>query len=154
MKSPSKFIPVLATIALMAIGTQTAAGADSTNTAAAEILTPPAPATPRINGPTVFGVRPGHPFFYAIPATGERPMQFAAEGLPAGLSLDPATGLITGQLAAAGDTSVTLHATNKLGAATKRFTIKCGEAICLTPPMGWISWICWGDSFWDDIVVG
>jgi hypothetical protein len=39
----------------------------------AEIRTPKAPATPRINGPDIFGVRPGNPFLYHIPATGERP---------------------------------------------------------------------------------
>ena len=44
----------------------------------AEILTPPAPEVPRVNGPGVFGVRPGAPFLYAIPATGRRPMAFAA----------------------------------------------------------------------------
>ena len=41
---------------------------------AREILTPPAPAAPRINGARVFGVRPGHPFLFTIAATGERPM--------------------------------------------------------------------------------
>src|SRR5476649_1190935 len=40
------------------------------------ILTPPAPATPRINGADVFGVRPGSPFLFTIPATGDRPMTF------------------------------------------------------------------------------
>ena len=54
------------------------------------ILTPPVPATPRINGAGVFGVRPGSPFLYTIPATGERPMTFSAKGLPAGLAVDPA----------------------------------------------------------------
>ncbi len=42
------------------------------------ILTPAAPATPRINGANVFGVRPGSPFLFTIPATGERPMEFSA----------------------------------------------------------------------------
>ena len=51
------------------------------------VLTPKPPATPRINGPKVFGVRPGHPFLFTIPATGERPMEFAADGLPAGLNV-------------------------------------------------------------------
>ena len=111
-----------------------------------KILTPPAPATPRINGPTVFGVRPGHPFFYAIPATGERPMQFAVADLPAGLTLDAGTGVITGQLSAAGNFRVKFQASNKLGAAENPFTIKCGEAIALTPPMGWNSWNCWAES--------
>ena len=114
--------------------------------AAAELLTPPPKATPRINGPAVFGVRPGHPFFYAIPATGERPMQFGVDPLPAGLALDSATGVITGKLAIAGEFVVTLHAKNKHGAAEKRFTIKAGETICLTPPMGWNSWNCWGEA--------
>ena len=117
------------------------------------ILTPPAPATPRINGPSVFGVRPSHPFFYAIPATGERPMQFAVIGLPASLTLDTATGVITGQLAAAGDFPVKLQVHNKSGAAEKSFTIKCGEAIALTPPMGWNSWNCWAESVSQDKVL-
>ena len=49
------------------------------------ILTPPAPATPRINGASVFGVRPGSPFLFQVAATGDRPMAFAAAGLPSGL---------------------------------------------------------------------
>ena len=62
------------------------------------ILTPPAPPTPRINGAKVFGARPGSEFLFAIPASGDRPMTFAAEGLPKGLSLDPSTGFITGRV--------------------------------------------------------
>ena len=50
----------------------------------AHILTPPAPAAPRINGPKVYGVRPGADFLFRIPATGERPMTFEAKGLPRG----------------------------------------------------------------------
>lgn len=110
------------------------------------VLTPPAPATPRINGPTVFGVRPDHPFFYAIPATGERPMTFGAENLPDGLTVDAASGVITGKLATPGDFKIKLQAHNKLGAAEKSLTVKCGEAIALTPPMGWNSWNCWAES--------
>jgi alpha-galactosidase len=56
------------------------------------LLTPPAPRQPRINGPRVYGARPGSPFLYAIPATGDRPMRFTAEGLPEGLTLHPETG--------------------------------------------------------------
>ena len=72
--------------------------ADTNTPAAPYILTPPAPATPRINGPDVFGVRPGSPFLYTIPATGDRPMTFSAKNLPAGLKLDSQTGRITGSL--------------------------------------------------------
>src|SRR3989304_1016323 len=64
----------------------------------AEIRTPKPPATPRINGPPAYGVRPGSPFLFLISATGERPMEFSVDGLPAGLSVNPRTGLITGSL--------------------------------------------------------
>jgi alpha-galactosidase len=113
---------------------------------APEILTPPAPATPRITGARVFGVRPGNPFFFQIPATGDRPMRFAADGLPAGLTLDAATGRITGRVAALGSHKVTLRATNARGTDTKPLRIVVGETIALTPPMGWNSWNCWGVS--------
>ena len=68
----------------------------------AVILTPSPSPKPRINGPKVYGVRPGHPMLFTIPATGERPMEFAAAGLPQGLSLDPQTGRITGSVPRAG----------------------------------------------------
>ncbi len=113
---------------------------------APEILTPAAPATPRLNGPRVFGVRPGNPFLFQIPATGERPMKFAADGLPAGLVLDAATGLITGKIAMPSTHLVTLRATNARGADEKPLRIEAGEKISLTPAMGWNSWNCWGTS--------
>jgi alpha-galactosidase len=112
----------------------------------APVLTPPAPATPRVNGASVFGVRPGSPFLYTIPATGERPMTFQVDALPAGLSLDAATGRITGKLEKAGEFKVVLHAQNALGKAEKKFRIVCGEDIALTPPMGWNSWNCWAQA--------
>jgi alpha-galactosidase len=111
-----------------------------------EILTPKPPAAPRINGPSVFGVRPGNPFFFQIAATGERPMTFGADSLPAGLTLDPASGRITGTLAAAGPHVVTLRAKNGRGTAVKQLRVEVGEKISLTPPMGWNSWNCWGVS--------
>lgn len=114
--------------------------------AKAEIRTPKAPATPRINGPGIFGVRPGHPFRYRIPATGERPMTFAADNLPNGLKLDATTGSITGTLPKNSEHIVTLHAKNAKGAAEKKFKLVVGETISLTPALGWNSWNCWGPS--------
>jgi alpha-galactosidase len=105
-----------------------------------EPLTPPAPATPRINGPSVFGVRPGSPVLYTIPATGERPMTFAVEGLPVGLTLDSTTGQITGSLSNQGTNVITLIARNAKGESKKPFKIIVGESISLTPPMGWNSY--------------
>ncbi|RYG70908.1 alpha-galactosidase, partial [bacterium] len=108
------------------------------------ILTPDAKPTPRINGPKLFGVRPGSPFLYSIPATGNRPMTFAAKGLPKGLELDANTGRISGSLPKAGTYQVTLSAKNSLGTAQKPFKIVVGDKIQLTPPMGYNSWNCWG----------
>jgi alpha-galactosidase len=105
-----------------------------------EIRTPkPSPAA-KINGPSVFGVRPGNPFLYQIPATGNRPMLFSVENLPAGLTLDADTGRITGTIKKAGEYKVTLYAKNELGKDEKKFKIVVGETIALTPPMGWNSW--------------
>ena len=67
-------------------------GAAEANTTQPEIRTPKPPSTPRINGPSIFGVRPGHPFLYRIPATGDRPMQFSVDELPSGLKVDANTG--------------------------------------------------------------
>lgn len=112
----------------------------------AYILTPKAPDTPRINGPKVTGARPGADFLYRIPATGVRPMTFAAEGLPKGLKLDEATGIITGKVRKAGTYNVTLKAENSLGSSEKEFRIIIGDRAALTPPLGWNSWNCWGNS--------
>src|SRR5215510_8113625 len=87
------------------------------------ILTPPAPAIPRVNAPKVYGQRPGRPFLYTIPATGDRPMKFEADGLPDGLKLDEKTGQITGKVEKEGATEVTLRASNDKGRAEKKFKI-------------------------------
>jgi alpha-galactosidase len=107
---------------------------------ASDLRTPPAPHAPRINGPAVFGVRPGHPFLYHVPATGDRPMEFSADGLPEGLTIDAKTGDIRGMLKEKGEFLAKLCAKNALGADGKQFKIVAGETIALTPPMGWNSW--------------
>nr|WP_319512269.1 putative Ig domain-containing protein [uncultured Draconibacterium sp.] len=109
------------------------------------ILTPDEKPTPKINGPSVFGVRPGSPFLYTIPASGIRPMEFSVSGLPSGLTVDSKTGIITGEITnkTHKDYTVTLKAQNAKGEDAKQFTIKVGDEICLTPPLGWNSWNCW-----------
>ncbi|MGO8747550.1 MAG: NPCBM/NEW2 domain-containing protein [Thermoguttaceae bacterium] len=108
----------------------------------AVILTPSPSPKPRINGPKVYGVRPGHPMLFTIPATGERPMEFAAAGLPQGLSLDPQTGRITGSVQERGEYVVKLQAKNALGTADRGLKIVVGDKLMLTPSMGWNSWYC------------
>ena len=116
------------------------------------ILTPAAPATPRINCAGVFGVRPGSPFLFTIAATGERPMKFSAKQLPKGLVLDAETGHLTGSLKDKGEFTVTLGAQNSLGTAEKKLRIVCGDQIALTPPMGWNSWNCFAGAVSEDRV--
>ena len=110
------------------------------------ILTPYISARPKINGPNVFGAHPGNPFLYKIPATGQKPLIFKADSLPAGLTLDPATGIITGTVSARGDYPVLFTVTNKIAFITKKFTIKIGDVIGLTPALGWNSWNAFGLS--------
>ena len=78
---------ILSLVVLLAISTAATAAPPEE----AVIRTPQPAPQPRINGAMAFGVRPGHPFLHTIAATGRRPMQFAADGLPEGLKLDPAT---------------------------------------------------------------
>ncbi len=105
------------------------------------ILTPQPGPEPKINGPKVFGVRPGRPFVYRIPCTGQRPIQFAADGLQAGLRLDSSSGIITGRvLDQAGEYLISLKAANGHGSASRPLKLVVGDTLALTPPMGWNSW--------------
>ncbi len=145
MNKKSRSVRTLFRVAALLLASAFFCVAD-TNDSAVFILTPPVPATPHICGPNVFGVRPGSPFLYASPATGDRPMKFSAENLPKGLVVDPYSGQITGSLKKNGEYQVVLRAKNSLGADEKKFRIAVGETISLTPPMGWNDWNCWGGS--------
>jgi alpha-galactosidase len=114
----------------------------------AVILTPTPSAKPRINGAKVFGVRPGAPFLFTIAATGEKPIRFAAEGLPQGLTIDPQSGVIGGTIAVQEPNTyrVTLKARNAQGEAARELRIAVGPQIALTPPLGWNSWNCYAET--------
>ena len=118
----------------------------------AVILTPKPEPAPRINGARIFGVRPGSPFLYTVAATGERPIRFAAEGLPGGIRLDPTTGRISGSVAVPGTHAVTLSATNRHGTAKRPFKVVIGDTLALTPHMGWNSWYVWENHVTDRIM--
>ncbi len=117
----------------------------------AVILTPPPPKEPRINGPRIYGVRPGVPFIFRIPTTGERPIRFAADELPEGLTLDADTGIITGAIKSETYKTyfVTLKAENAYGKAERELRIVAGDKLALTPPMGWNHWYAHYDRITD-----
>jgi len=119
---------------------------------AAVILTPAPGPEPRLNGARVLGVRPGSPFLFRIPATGARPMTFATENLPAGLTIDPSTGIIKGVAPERGQYSVMLTASNSEGASSRELKIVCGDTLALTPHMGWNSWYVWENHVTDEIM--
>lgn len=98
---------------------------------------------PRVNGPQVFGARPGSPFHFPVAATGARPLTFRAIGLPAGLALDPDTGIIAGCVTKKARARAWIAATNRLGTAERELRIVVGDKIALTPPLGWNSWNVW-----------
>ncbi len=105
------------------------------------ILTPKPGAQPQINGPKVYGARPGRPFIYRIPCTGIRPLRFTARGLPQSLQLDADTGIITGRVPEnRGQWTVTLGAKNEHGTSERVCKLVVGDTLALTPPMGWNSW--------------
>jgi len=111
-----------------------------------QILSPPPSKLPRINGARVFGVRPNSPVLFKIAAAGDKPMNYEVISLPVGLQLNKKTGIITGKLSKRGDYLMFVKVTNSLGKAERSLTIKVGDEIALTPPMGWNSWNCWGKA--------
>lgn len=106
-----------------------------------EILTPLPSKEPVINGPKIYGVRPGKKFIYRIPCQGERPISFKVEGLPKGVKLDAKKGIITGEAPKKeGGYQITFYASNDFGSASRDFKLVVGDKTVLTPPTGWNSW--------------
>lgn len=142
-------------VLLAAMVVAIAAAAPAAAAAAGEkpILRTPKPGpAPRINGPEVYGCRPGRPLIYRIPTTGTRPIAFRAAGLPASLRLDSATGIITGTAPSRGTHTVVLHARNAAGQASRSLKIVAGDTLALTPPMGWNHWYAYYDRVTDNRV--
>ncbi len=117
-----------------------------------EIYTPRPKPTPRINGPLVYGCHPENPFLYRIPCQGERPIRFSVEGLPAGLKLDPVTGIITGTSPHKGEYNLLIKAKNPKGTDTRKFKIVAGDKLAMTPPMGWNHWYAHYDRITDKMM--
>lgn len=90
-----------------------------------EIVLTPITTPPVVTGGTVSAYA-GVPFRYQVTGT-NAPTGFSATGLPAGLTISPTTGLITGTLTAVGSQVVTLHATNGFGTGGADLTINVGS---------------------------
>ena len=101
---------------------------------------------PQIHSPFVVGIRPATPFLWTIPATGARPLTFSASRLPRGLTLNPITGTIRGQLKYAGEYTVKVQVSNSVGRNEKTIHIVAGKTIVRTPPLGWNSYDAYGSQ--------
>jgi alpha-galactosidase len=92
------------------------------------------------------GVSPGKPFLFRVPATGKAPLQFKATGLPAGLTLDAKTGIITGRVAQSGSYKATIRVKNSVGNDAEPLSIEVGPGkMMLTPMLGWNSSTVFGE---------
>jgi alpha-galactosidase len=117
-----------------------------------EILTPKPKPSPTINGPLVYGCRPGNPFLYRIPCQGERPIVFSVENLPGGLTLDSASGIISGIISDKGEYNLSIKASNSKGEDSRNMKIIAGDKLALTPPMGYNHWYAHYDRITDPMM--
>ncbi|BDI32088.1 hypothetical protein CCAX7_41390 [Capsulimonas corticalis] len=85
------------------------------------------PAVPVISSGATASGTVGTAFSYQITASNS-PTSYSASGLPAGLSVNTSTGLISGTPTAAGTSTVTLGATNAGGTGNKTLTITISAA--------------------------
>jgi len=100
----------------------------------------------QIHGPHAVGCTAGHDFVWRVPATGKGPLTFSAENLPAGLTLDPQTGVVRGVVQGRSDTQVKFTVTGPGGTDTRTVRIDSRGVLGLTPPMGWNSWNVWAGA--------
>ncbi|MBD3241674.1 MAG: alpha-galactosidase [Chitinivibrionales bacterium] len=105
------------------------------------------PSTPVVTHPRVIGGTPGRELVFRIPATGQGQLRFAAENLPATLTLDERTGVIRGTVPSRGRHDIRVTVCGEAGECTETLTVVAGaNALAQTPPMGWNSWNVWGLS--------
>jgi hypothetical protein len=88
----------------------------------ASVAPTPTPLPPVINSATTASGLLGSPFSYTITATNS-PTSYSASGLPAGLTLNTSSGIISGTPSATGTSSVELGATNSVGTGTATLTL-------------------------------
>ncbi|MCX4977079.1 AbfB domain-containing protein [Streptomyces sp. NBC_00620] len=110
--------------------------------------TMPTPPAPKLRSASAAYANTGVPFEYLIGASND-PASFNATGLPAGLSVSAATGLISGTPTGTGDFTVRISATNAAGTDTATLELGVGTP----PPAPW-SYQDIGDYVLDERLLG
>jgi hypothetical protein len=109
-------------------------------TSANEMLFVTAAAAPpaSIDSPVTASAQMGAPFAFTIESSGgTSPVTFSAGPLPAGLSLDPDTGAISGVPAGTGVTNVTVNASNRAGSKSAILKVTVTDT---APPVSLEDW--------------
>ena len=123
------------TPATAATSTVTLGASNSGGTGNATLTLTIKPAAPVITSATTASGTVGSAFSYQITATNS-PTSYGATGLPAGLSVNSTSGLISGTPTAAGTSTVTLSATNSGGTGNATLTLTINPATssnCTSP---------------------
>jgi len=108
-----------------ALNTATCSNVSLNNTAPA--------GSPEITSNTTATGTVGTPFSYAITANGS-PASYSATGLPAGLTINASTGIISGTPTSIGTIVATLGATNSIGTGTSSLVIKVSDGTVPAAP--------------------
>jgi LruC domain-containing protein len=99
-----------------------------TDTKTLVITIAPAGTPPTITSSLTATATAGQAFSYNITASGTAPITYSATGIPAGLTLNPSTGLISGAPSAAGTYTIPMTATNTYGHDTKNLVLTVSPA--------------------------
>jgi hypothetical protein len=110
------------------ISATNAAGAGSATLSITVSPSAPAVIAPVISGVMTVTTFTGQSFSYTISALGA-PTSYSASGLPSGLSINTASGLISGVPTKSGTYSVTLGATNSAGTGTATLSLTIASSI-------------------------
>lgn len=114
-----------------------------------------ATAAPVVNSALTASTNAGSDFSYQILALNS-PTSFTATGLPAGLTVNTLTGLVSGKATTAGTYNVTIGGTNSIGTGTKTLVLTAGAS--LGAPLGdaveqsGLTWTTVGNANWNSQV--
>ena len=118
-------------------------------------IAPPRPfeGAPKLNLPSILGASHGKPILFRIPVTGERPMEYSATGLPAGLALND--NILSGTVEKDGNYEITLTAKNALGVCSKTVTLEIADGnVLVTPLLGYTTWNAFASTVSQEAVEG